>query len=254
MNRLQSVPAPEMLTGSSTDHSSTDGIVSEADRIRAVYAKRRTRPVYSMFEPAQLLAVQERERKLLRLLASCGLASVLEKARILEVGCGTGSWLREFVRWGARPENIFGIDLVPERIAAARCLCPSAVTLKCQDATDLRDITCRFDIVLQSTVFTSILDPQMKRQIAREMLRVLNPEGMIVWYDFRVNNPINPDVRGIKKKEIEELFSGCNLRLEKLTLAPPLGRPIARMSRTLYRVASTIKPLCTHYLGIIRKL
>jgi len=94
----------------------------------------------------------------------------------------------------------------------------------------------------------------MKRQIANEMLRKLRVDGMIVWYDFHVNNPANPDVRGIARAEIRRLFPDCRIHLEKLTLAPPLGRPIARMSHGLYRALSAIKPLCTHYLGIIRKV
>lgn len=207
-----------------------------------------------MFEPAQMLAVQERERKLLKRLGAYGLQSTFEKARILEIGCGTGFWLREFVRWGALPENIFGVDLLPERIAVARSLCPSAVTLTCQSATDLRSLPCSFDLILQSTVFTSILEQKMKEQIASEMLRVLSPAGLIVWYDFHFSNPANPDVRGIKRGGIEDLFPGCDIQLERLTLAPPLGRPIARMSTTLYQATSAIKLLSTHYLGIIRKI
>jgi SAM-dependent methyltransferase len=226
---------------------------SEEARVRAAYASRKKEQFrYSMFAPAQMLTIQERERKLLKLLARYGSPS-LESSRILEVGCGTGLWLREFVRWGARPENIFGIDLLPERIAEARRLCPSAITLQCQSATDLHNLPGLFDVVLQSTVFTSILDPRMKRQVASEMLRVLSPAGLIVWYDFRVSNPANPDVRGVGRKEIEELFPRCQIHLERLTLAPPFGRPIARISQSLYVALSGVRAFCTHYLGIIRK-
>jgi len=54
----------------------------------------------------------------------------------------------------------------------------------------------------QFTVFTSILDISMKQSIAGEMLRVLKPDGIILWYDYYRNNPMNPDVRGVKKREI----------------------------------------------------
>ena len=226
---------------------------SEEARIRVAYASRGKEQFrYSMFAPAQMLTIQERERKLLKLLARYGQAS-LENKRILEVGCGAGLWLREFVRWGARPENIFGIDLLPERIAEARRLCPSAITLQCQSATDLHNLPGLFDVVLQSTVFTSILDSRMKGQVASEMLRILSPAGLIVWYDFKVSNPANPDVRGVGKKEIKELFSGCRIHLETLTLAPPFGRPIARISQSLYIALSGVRVFCTHYLGIIRR-
>jgi len=231
-----------------------DRFAEESDRIRAVYSRRGERPVYSVLEPAQMLAVQEREKKLLKMLALYGFDSRIGEARILDVGCGSGIWLRKFVHWGASPQNLVGIDLLSERITEARSVCPPAITFRCQNATDLTNVAGDFDLILQSTVFTSILDPQMKRQIASEMLRKLRVDGIIVWYDFHVNNPANPDVRGIARAEIRRLFPDCRIHLEKLTLAPPLGRPIARLSHGLYRAVSAIKPLCTHYLGIIRKV
>ena len=225
----------------------------ELDRIRNAYQKRTSASLYSMFEPAQMLAVQERERNLLKLLRSLDIAPRLSTAKILEIGCGSGTWIREFLRWGAQPENITGIDVLSERICEARRLSPTGITWLCRSATNLEDMREKFDLVLQSTVFTSILDESMKRQTAREMLRALTPGGIILWYDFRVNNPRNPDVRGIEKPEIRRLFSGCSVALERLTLAPPLGRPLARWSPSLYRIAATIKPLCSHYLGYIKK-
>jgi SAM-dependent methyltransferase len=126
-NTVKQVPTSDASDNSSTSQPSTDSLAREAGRIRAAYGKRTRRSVYSMFEPAQLLATQERERKLLKLLARCGLSSALEEVRILEIGCGSEFWLRELVRWGARPENIFGVDLLSDRIAYAKRLCPSGM-------------------------------------------------------------------------------------------------------------------------------
>lgn len=224
----------------------------ELDRIRAAYARRQALSVYSLLDPAALLAAQERERKLLRKLAAYGFAS-LEDARILEIGCGTGNWLRDFVRWGARPENICGVDLLPERIALARELSPPGITLACGNAAQLEMESGSFDLVLQSTVFTSILDQELKRKLAREMLRVLAPAGVIIWYDFFLNNPRNPDVCGVGKAEIQRLFPGCEIDLERLTLAPPLARFLAARSRPARDFFSSIKLCCSHYLGIIHR-
>ena len=41
-----------------------------------------------------------------------------------------------------------------------------------------------FDLLLQSPVFTSILDQAMKERVAAEMMRVSKPGGLILWYDF----------------------------------------------------------------------
>jgi ubiquinone/menaquinone biosynthesis C-methylase UbiE len=203
-------------------------------------------------EPAALLATQERERKLLRKLAAYGYVT-LQDSRLLEIGCGTGNWLGDFVRWGVRPENICGIDLLPERVAVAREFSPRGITLACGNAARLELKSGSCDLVLQSTVFTSILDQELKRQMAREMLRVVAPSGLIIWYDFFLNNPRNPDVRGVGKAEICRLFPACEIDLEKLTLAPPIARFLAPRSRPLYHVLSSCKLCCSHYLGIIRK-
>ena len=46
-----------------------------------------------------------------------------------------------------------------------------------------------FDLVVQSTVFTSVLDATMKHQMAAEMLRVVKDDGVILWYDYYVILP-----------------------------------------------------------------
>jgi len=53
----------------------------------------------------------------------------LQTQKILDVGCGTGAQMRTFMQWGARPEQITGIDLLVDRLVAARQVCPAAVSL-----------------------------------------------------------------------------------------------------------------------------
>lgn len=224
----------------------------ELRRIKAAYSKRKREFRYTFFEPATLLACQERERTILAILARAGVVS-LQKSRILEVGCGAGFWLREFVRWGAQPENIHGIDLLPERISEAKRLCPPGINVECGSATRLKRADGEFDLIMQSTMFSSIQDNQMKIEIAREMLRVLQPDGIILWYDLRVDNPWNSDVRGIRAKEVRSLFPNCRVNFQKLTLAPPIARLVARISSTLHHALASIGPLRTHYLAVISR-
>ena len=231
---------------------SSDSFDLEETRIRAAYVKRRDDLRYSWFSPGHLFMVQERERQLLAILARHACAPLNAK-KILEVGCGTGYWLREFVKWGARPEHIVGIDLLADRVAEARRLCPETVEIRCGSAAALSFPDKTFDLVLQSTVFTSILDFEMKRRIASEMLRVLKEDGLILWYDYHANNPRNPDVRGVKKREIHQLFHGHRIILRRITLAPPLARLIAPHSWVVCQVLERVPFLCTHYLGVIQK-
>ncbi len=84
--------------------------------------------------------------------------------------------------------------MLPDRIAEARTLCPEGIKLRCGNASSLGFEDSTFDLVLQSTVFTSVLDPGLKQQIAAEMIRVVKERGVILWYDYHVNNPWNSDV------------------------------------------------------------
>jgi ubiquinone/menaquinone biosynthesis C-methylase UbiE len=231
---------------------SSESLSLEEDRIRAAYRKRKDAVRYSWFNLGHLFGVQERERRLLILLARHSFA-LLNTKKILEIGCGTGYWLRELIKWGARPENITGIDLLPDRVAEARRLCPEAVTVQCGTAAELLFPNETFDLVLQSTVFTSILDYGMKQRMAAEMLRVLKEDGLILWYDYHVNNPRNLDVRGVKRREIYRLFPGCQIELRRITLAPPITRLLAPYSWLVCYLLEKIPFLCTHYLGVIQK-
>jgi SAM-dependent methyltransferase len=242
--------------GGHLDSASSGGLDSnlELARIREAYERRKqTVPHdrYLSFKPGRFFLVQELERNIVRLFWQKRLLTISEK-RILEVGCGDGYWLRAFVQWGASPENLCGIDLLSDKIASAQRLCPPHVRLECGDASHLPFCNDSLDIVVSMTVFSSILDPTLKLSLAREMVRVLRPEGSILWYDFHMNNPWNPDVRGIPRHEISQLFPGCRIETKRVTLAPPLGRAIARFP-ILYDVLACTKLLCTHYLGWISK-
>ena len=227
---------------------------TEETRIRQAYSRRSTiAGRYTCFEPSHLLLLQQLERRILQRLTSHDIRS-LEAKKILEIGCGSGHWLREFIKWGANPENLTGVDLLTERIATARRLTVPSVTLLCENAAELNFADSYFDIVFQFTVFTSILDQKVKAQVSSEMLRVLKPNGLVLWYDFFLNNPRNPDVCGIKRQEIEGLFPGCRIHLEKVTLLPPLSRRIVPHTWLAASMLSTIPWLCSHYLGTIQKL
>lgn len=227
----------------------------EETRIRDAYERRKPTSLdalYSFFNRGSLFMLQERERRVLSLLNQEGQAP-LQALRILDVGCGTGFWIRDLIRWGASPRHITGVDLLEERVVEAQCLSPEGVTFHCRNATALEFPDETFDLIIQSTVFSSILDRDMQDHLAHEMTRVLSPGGLILWYDFHVNNPRNPDVRGVTSSEIHRLFQGCSIGLRRITLAPPLTRILAPISWVGCQLLSAVPLLCTHYLGTIRK-
>ena len=242
-----------ILTVDAAEETLLQETLLEETRIKEAYERRKVIDNrYSLFNPGQLFMVQSTERRLLSLLQESGCADLTTKY-ICEVGCGTGYWLRAMLEWGAQPERVTGIDLLPERVALARERCPAGMDIRCGNASHLNFPDASFDIVLQATVFSSILDPEMKRSLAIEMLRITKPDGIVLWYDYHTNNPWNHDVRGVKKKEIKTLFPQCEIKLQRTTLVPPLVRGLAPYSWLSCSVLETLPFLRTHYLGVIRK-
>ena len=235
--------------------ASTDTLApEERARVAAAYSRYEgtgaEAQLYSRFNVAHLFILQEIERRMLHALRRAGRTS-LHDARILEVGCGTGQWLRQLLVWGAQPHNVAGVDLLAHRVDEARRLCPAGVSLHAGSAGALPHEAASFDIVLQVTLFTSVLDAAERTRIAREMVRVVKPDGLIVWYDFHVDNPRNADVRGVPAAEVRALFPGCRVQLERLTLAPPIARALVPHARSVASLLARVPLLCSHLLGVI---
>jgi ubiquinone/menaquinone biosynthesis C-methylase UbiE len=234
-----------------TDMKTSD-VAREEARIKSAYQKTKPAGYYSWFEAGNLVGVQERERLLLKRLRQHG-RDPLAGSRLLEVGCGSGHWLREFIKWGASPSDMTGVELRPEALSAAARLCPPGVTLKCMNGVTIEFPDESFDFVLQSLVFTSVLDEKMRHRMAEEMLRVVKKTGLILWYDFHVDNPWNSNVRGVRKSEIKRLFPNCHIELERVSLVLPLAKILAPWSWIACYLLSRLRFLNTHYLGIIQK-
>jgi len=235
-----------------SDRVTGDRSRAEEARIRAAYARRGGAWRYDWGNPAYVFAMQDLERHVLAALRRSGLWPLGGK-RILDIGCGTGYWLHRLIAWGARPDHAAGIDLLRDRVCKAARLCPQRITLSCGSALALPFRGASVDLVLQFQLFTSILDPDLRRRVADEMVRVLAPEGAILWYDFNVPNPRNPDVRPVTAPEIRRLFPTCSVELNRVTLAAPVTRLVAPLSWTLCALLNLVPPLRTYYLGVIRR-
>jgi len=237
-----------MLNDSS--HLQPSILASEAARIREVFG-RRTEPGDGPLDLFRFCVQQERQEGLVLFFRKIGLTS-LKGLRVLDVGCGSGGQLRRFTDFGVEPEDCIGIDLFHPGLAAARRKNPNIFFIE-GNATQLPLASGQFDLVFQYTVFTSILDAQIRRGIASEIHRVLRPGGYLIWYDFVYSNPKNPNVRGIGSGEIRELLSGFRLRFRRITLAPPIGRRVAKISPSLYRALAAIPLLRSHYMCFAQK-
>jgi ubiquinone/menaquinone biosynthesis C-methylase UbiE len=229
-------------------------IRAEADRIRAEY-ERRERDIpsnrYSLNQSVNYFFHTQLCRQMLRQLTAAGWFP-LRGRTVLDVGCGSGAWLLNFVQWGAAAASVAGIDLSETRISEARSKLPMS-DVRCGDASTLPWADASFDLVTQFVLFTSILDDNVQAAIADEMMRVLKPGGLMLWYDFRVDNPSNRAVRGVRAARVRSLFPRCDTVLRSVTLAPPIARRLVPVSWAAAVAAESLPFLRTHYLGLIRK-
>lgn len=208
--------------------------------------------LYDLVRPDVCMTIQEKERALVRWIHECDIQP-LSTRRVLDIGCGTGKTLSQFVRLGFEPDNLVGSELLEQRFQAARKHLPAAVDLRLGDALELDLADESFDIVTQSTVFSSILDHRFQRDLSNRMWRMVKPGGGILWYDFTFNNPSNRDVAGIPLRRVRQLFPNGPMRHWRITLAPPVSRLVTRFSPTFYSIFNALPLLRTHVLCWIQK-
>jgi|SRR5882724_10222142 len=228
---------------------------SEVDRLQQVYREYAVRGFdQSKWSPANegnQAVRDECHRKLIDLLLETGFFPMASR-RVLDVGCGAGGRLAAFEGLGARPEHLFGVDLIPARIHAARQNHPQ-LNFEVVNAETLPFADGGFDLVAVFTVFTSILNRQMAANVSREIGRVLASGGGVIWYDFRLSNPWNRHVRGVSRRQIQKLFPGFQMNLTTISLLPPLARRLGRLTRRLYPPLARVPFLRSHHLGILTK-
>ncbi len=174
------------------------------------------------------------------------------KTAALDVGCGSGTWIQQLLNWGVSPQSICGIDLDANSLVQARKRFAS-VSLGSADATSLPCSDEEFDLVVVSTVLSSVLPENDRAEIGREIVRVMKPGGVVICYDFRYPSPGNATVRPVTVGELQGLFSEFTLTSQTTTLLPPIARRLVpRMSR-LAELLVRLPPLRSHFVAVAKK-
>jgi ubiquinone/menaquinone biosynthesis C-methylase UbiE len=226
----------------------------EAARVREAYARRARLGLdsrYDYWQPANLFVYQSRERAFLAALAAASFLPLTGR-KVLDVGCGNGGVLQELMRYGARAEDVHGVDLLPDRVERAKQNLPEA-DIRLADAQSLPWESATFELILGFTVLSSVQDEGARHQICDEMARVMKPGGLIVLYDFWTN-PLNRATRPLHRSGVHRLFPGRPVEFRGTTLAPPIVRAMVRLpGGWLACSALEMLPfLRTHFLATIR--
>ena len=170
-----------------------------------------------------------------------------KKNKILDFGCGEGFIMKQLVSWGADQNQLIGVDISEERIKKAKLRFKSLRFLHINDKLPFSDN--KFNIIVASTVFSSIIGNSNRVFWAQEIDRVLKKDGAIIFYDMKVNNPFNFKTNKISKNELKHLFKKYNIKTKTLTVLPHLSRIISIVSPNIYPLLTKLSFLHTHYIS-----
>lgn len=227
--------------------------MSETDRIARAYQdlEERAGSRWDLRNHGNQLILAERRRLERSLLEQAGWVPLGDR-RVLEIGSGGGGELAWLSVLGASPARLVGIDLMPDRVEAARRAFPD-IEFHAGNAEKLPFPDASFDLGLAFTIFSSILDAAMAANVAAEIVRVLRPGGALLWYDFRYNSPANDSVRGVTGRRVRELFPTLKGGLHSLTVVPPLARRLGPLTPIAYPALASLPPLRSHLIGLLHK-
>jgi len=226
---------------------------SEIKRLKSVYAHyaQTEHPTWQLANKGNALMWQEQLDASLNLLKTQA-SLPLSQLRILDIGCGHGELLAGFAQAGANPDQLYGVDLLPERIEFSQQHYPD-MHWQQADASQLAFADGYFDVIQFSTVFSSILDETMRQAVVTEAHRILKKNGAILWYDLRYPSPMNRHVRAFSAIQLQALFSGWDCQLQSLTVLPPLSRRLGGCAKYCYPWLARLPWLRSHYLAWIIK-
>ena len=154
----------------------------------------------------------------------------------LDLGCGRGDSL------GALGLHGVGVDLGILRLRLA------PVPVAQADGARLPFPDGVFDLVVAMDVFSAVPAEGHRRVMAAEAVRVLAPDGVVLWYDRRWANPASRSTGAVSRRALDELFPRATIEVEPITVIPELARAFPRRYDVLHRLS----PLRSHLIGTIR--
>lgn len=206
---------------------------------------------HAWHRPDIVIQAGMRARVLSRLLAAA-VGTDLAGVRVVDVGCGTGGFLRQLIDWGATPEHLTGTELQQDRLDQARPRTASGVHWHCGALGALPAASA--DLVSAHMVLSTILDPAPRQRLAADMWRVLKPGGWCLVFDLRHHDRRNPHAGKVTRAELDAYWPARRQHYETLLLAPPVGRALAALPALVSEaLAALAPPLRSHFVYMAQK-
>jgi len=178
----------------------------ELEKLKVAYEREDNTTIqrYGMCFDYLRFCVHTLENAMGRILMSIGYPKYLNEYKLfLDIGCGDGETLRKWVKFGARPTNCYGIDVLESRVSFAKSLHPN-MNIVLGNGKTLPYPDRMFDVVSIFVVLSNVETDEGRTQILSEAKRVLKPGGFIMIYEQneKINGGRN---RGISKDKLKEM-------------------------------------------------
>lgn len=170
---------------------------------------------------------------------------------LLDCGCGSGWLLEALAEAGVAPQRLHGVDTDTARVDVARRRVPGAA-ITSADARSLPFAADSFAAVFFVVSLSSIGPGDAVRAALAEGLRVLAPGGAMAIYEPRLPNPLNRTTRRLRRGDLRAVGLAPTTT-RSLTLLPPLGRRLGRLTGALHPALSRVPALRSHRVTVHRK-
>ncbi len=167
--------------------------------------------------------------------------------RVLDIGCGKGRLLL-LLREMEIGKKLFGCDINGTELDAE--LTALGISLVVNPSDTLAFADARFDLIMQSVVFSSVPDAGVRMKLAQEMDRVLAPGGQILWYDVIKTRG---NLIGFDRREVGRLFPGYKMQGFRCGLSYRLAAGLAYKSQALVTLAEALPFWRSHWALMLTK-
>lgn len=216
----------------------------EVQRIREIYENKQ----FSYLSPLNYYLLISKEKTLQSFLTK-NYRKTLSTAKIMVVEFGDGSEIYSLMKYGVKPRNIYGTEIIKDYYENLKFNIPDA-NLRMVDNFIMPYPNGLFDIVIQTNFLSVIKKDSARSKMASEMFRLIKKGGKIFSYDLKKSTPTNI---GIDENQLTKLFPDAS----KITSVPTtINNDIAKSFVKYPLVCGTLEKvpfLTSHYYTTIEK-